>query len=195
MTLYATLELFKSSLKITEADRDELLTQALTAASRWIDRHTGRRPNGFTLDSSASTRTFDARQAVRRADRYLLLVDEIGSLTDLAVETGDGTTWTAYTDYRTEPTNALGASRPITSLSGIGWWSGSDQVRVTARWGWPSVPDEITQATLVQAGRLYRRKDSPEGVAGAGDFGVVRLARIDPDVRALLDPFVLPGFA
>jgi hypothetical protein len=56
------------------------------------------------------------------------------------------------------------------------------------------VPDEVVQATLLQAGRLYRRKDSPEGVTGSADWGMVRLPRLDPDVMALIEPYMLPGF-
>ncbi|MDX2921298.1 hypothetical protein PV370_25695, partial [Streptomyces sp. NE06-03C] len=67
-------------------------------------------------------------------------------------------------------------------------------VQVTARWGWPAVPDEIVQATLIQAARLYKRKDSPEGVTGSAEWGVVRLSRRDPDVWALIEHYVLPGF-
>jgi hypothetical protein len=49
------------------------------------------------------------------------------------------------------------------------------------------------QATLIQAARLYRRKDSPEGVTGSAEWGVVRLPRIDPDVSALIKDLTLPG--
>jgi hypothetical protein len=44
--------------------------------------------------------------------------------------------------------------------------------------------------------RLYKRKDSPEGVLGTAEWGgPVRLSRVDPDVAALLTPFVIPGMA
>ncbi|MFC8456442.1 hypothetical protein ACFUJ0_06100 [Streptomyces sp. NPDC057242] len=67
-------------------------------------------------------------------------------------------------------------------------------MRVGTRFGWPAVPDDITEAALIQAARLYRRKDSPEGVTGSAEWGVVRLSRRDPDVWNLIDPYVLPGF-
>ncbi|HEU4422062.1 MAG TPA: head-tail connector protein [Pilimelia sp.] len=196
MALYASLTLLKASMKITAADRDELLTQALTAASRMVDSYTGRPVDGFTAAGSATARTFNP--VGRITPDGWLLVDDIGSTTDLVVETGTTGAWTAITDYETGPDNAIAYGRPITSLARptIGWpLVGAERVRITARWGWPSVPDQVVQATLIQALRLYRRKDSPEGVAGAGDFGVVRLARVDPDVAALLSAFVIPGFA
>lgn len=197
MALYVTLELLKASIKITADDRDDLLTQALTTASRQIDSWTGRPPDGFGLAESATARTFDStgRTVCQRDGRVLLLIDEIGSTADLTVETGDDTTWTTVTGYRTDPTNALTYSRPVTGLTGSGWWMGSDQVRVTARWGWPSTPQEISQACLIQAHRLYSRRSSPDGIRGSGEFGAIRLARMDPDVRELLGPFMLAGIA
>ncbi len=62
-------------------------------------------------------------------------------------------------------------------------------IQVTARWGWPVVPPEITEATLLLAARLFKRKDSPGGVASFGDFGPVRISNIDVDVTNLLAPF------
>jgi hypothetical protein len=37
--------------------------------------------------------------------------------------------------------------------------------------------------------RLYKRMDSPLGVAGIGDIGVIRVSRIDPDIDAMISPF------
>jgi hypothetical protein len=56
------------------------------------------------------------------------------------------------------------------------------------------IPDEVTEATLIQASRLYKRKDSPEGITGSAELGVVRLGRTDPDVYELTKRFVLSGF-
>ena len=45
------------------------------------------------------------------------------------------------------------------------------------------------QAALLQAARLYKRKDAPFGVAGAGALGqVVAISDLDPDVRMMLFP-------
>lgn len=191
---YVTLGLLKDALKITDTGRDDLLNQALASASRSVDAYTGRR---FYADSSASARTWRTRGRVARGgDGDLLLVDDISSLTGLVVELGDGTTWTTVTDYFTEPDNALVRGEAITGLRyDMGCWSTSRRVRVTARWGWPSVPEPVVQATLIQAARLFRRKDSPEGVTGSAEFGLVRVSRVDPDVQALLSHLVLPGLA
>jgi hypothetical protein len=193
---YLSLTDFRDGLKITSADRDSLLLDALTAAARAADRYTGRQPGGFYLSSSATARQYQVagRVLVDAAGRFKLLVDEIGSASGLVVETGDGTTWTTVTDYRVDPLNAISAGDPVTALTRAGGW-GTDLVRVTARWGWPACPASIPAAVRMQATRWYRRKDSPEGIAGGGEFGGVRLSRMDPDVRELLAPYMLPGIA
>lgn len=191
---YVGLDVLKASLNISDTSRDALLLGNLAAAARMIDAHCGRR---FYADQAASTRVFRV-SAGARSER-LIVVDDIASLTDLAVETGAGTTWTAVADgYEVGPDNALAIGQPLTVLyaaTGAGWLTGVSQVRVTARWGWPAVPAEVAQATLIQATRLYRRKDSPEGVMGSAEWGAVRITRVDPDVQALTQHLVLPGFA
>jgi hypothetical protein len=37
-------------------------------------------------------------------------------------------------------------------------------------------------AVLMQTSRWFRRRLSPEGVAGFGEFGAVRISRLDPDI-------------
>lgn len=191
---YADRAELKAALGIEADDttRDALLDRALAAASRGIDTATGRR---FWLDPEPSTRVY------RTAGRTLwddvgevLNVDDIGTATGLTTATGTPGTWSPVTDIETTPDNALARGRPITGLllASGGW--GVQRVQVTARWGWPTVPDEITQATLLQAARLFRRKDSPEGVTGSAEWGVVRLSRRDPDVWALIEHFIRPGF-
>lgn len=192
---YAELSMLKLSMKITDNAWDDLLNQALAGASRGIDTVCGRR---FWLDEVATQRTYNPRgRTVCDDSGERLLIDDIGDATGLIVETGSGTSWTATTDHETGPENALTRGRPITSLlrSSSGWSAAaSARVRVTAVWGWPAVPDEIVSACMIQATRLYKRKDSPEGVLGSAEWGVARLTRIDPDVAASIQHFILPGF-
>lgn len=188
-TTYATLTELKSQLGILDVNEDTLLNKALGTASRAVEKWCGNRV--FSLDVSATARVY-----VPKAN-YELFIDDVGTLTGLQVETGSGGVYSvlAATNYEATPTNALVRGEPITSLfdlnyTGVFWAGGvSPRVRVTAQWGWPAIPDEISQATLLVAARLYRRKGSPEGVAGFGDLGVVRVARVDPDVEALLSDF------
>lgn len=196
-TLYATLDELKTRLQIslTDTTQDAALTDVLTAACRQVDEDCGRR---FYLDAAASARVLNPYGRTACTSRgYELLVDDIGSTAELIVETGSGSSYTAITDYETFPDNAITLGRPVTSLLGV-WqpwaFTRQDRVRVTAVWGWPSVPSQIKQATLIEAQRLSRRKDSPEGVAGFNDLGVVRLARYDPDYDRLISSYKLPGF-
>lgn len=44
------------------------------------------------------------------------------------------------------------------------------------------VPHTIRLAVMMQSSRWFRRRLSPEGVAGFGEFGAVRVTRLDPDI-------------
>ena len=60
----------------------------------------------------------------------------------------------------------------------------------------PVIEAEVDQGKLLYAARLWKRRNSPEGVAGFGEFGVVRVAQLDPDVERLIGRYLLlDGFA
>ena len=74
----------------------------------------------------------------------------------------------------------------------IGWIRGrvkptaiADEVGETA-----IVPD-VWLATVMEACRLYRRRDSLDGTLGWGDAGLVRVGVYDPDVEHLLGHWVV----
>jgi hypothetical protein len=151
------------------------------------------------LDTESAARVLNPRGNVVCDDEGShLLVDDIGSLDGLTVEIGRGSDWSNITaGVEPEPTDALNKGEPITSLLHLlqPWqYATGQRVRVMAKWGWPAVPDVVVTACLIQAQRLYKRKDSPEGVIGSAEWGVVRVARIDPDVQANIQHLVLPGF-
>lgn len=192
---YTSLALVRNAIGATATDRDELIMGAILAGSRGIDDHCERR---FWLDAATSTRR------LRIADRLMvdddgdeiLVVDDVATETGLVLEVGDGTTWTTVDadDYETDPDNAIADGKPITGLRRVsGCWSSYRRARVTARYGWPVLPHQVTQAGLIQAQRLYKRKDSPEGVLGSSEWGAVRVARVDPDVQNLLRKLVRVG--
>lgn len=137
-------------------------------------------------------------------------VDDFWETTALVVELDFGddgtyeTTWTLNTDFYLEPLNGLinGRSRPynrIVPTNGrvFPYCSTRPSVQVTAAWGWAAIPAEVTQAALMIAARLFRRKDSVEGVLGGfDDFGIRRVSRYeDPDVQMLLRDYVNPRTA
>lgn len=61
-----------------------------------------------------------------------------------------------------------------------------DRVYVEPDAGYGRRHPEVTEAILLMASRLYARRNSPEGVAGWGDLGVIRVVAADPDIEALL---------
>lgn len=194
-TPYATLAALKLSLGITDTVWDTDLNAKLASATLRINEHCGRIGTGFNLDAAPSARVFEAR------DAEYLTVDDIGSLTGFAVATGQVGSFTntiALTDFETRPLNAFVIGRPIEVLRHFwAYWPTwpSVRVQVTATWGWPAVPDTVVNACLLQAAHLFRRKDTPDGLANAGDFGPIRVGRVDPDVEDLLTTYARPGFA
>jgi hypothetical protein len=192
---YASLTDLKASLTLTAADRDDRLTRVLLSSSRAIEKSCGDRK--FWLDPAASARTFNVgRRLVDTPQGQQLFIDDIGSTLGLTVEVGSGIAFTTVTDYITGPDNALARGWPINWLLRPGRrFTGSsiDQIRVTARWGFPAIPDDIAEATLILANRRYKRKESPEGVLGSAEWGLVRVSRVDPDVLDLISPYLLEG--
>lgn len=47
-------------------------------------------------------------------------------------------------------------------------------------------PANVERGAVMMAGRLFRRRESPAGVAAFGDMGAVYVMRNDPDVAMLL---------
>lgn len=184
---YATLAELKTHLRITNTNDDTELQAKLTAASRRVDRDTGRQ-HGYWQDSGTSQRTYEITHP------YLLPVDDISTTTGLVVEFGINTSFTTVpsTYYDFLPENALADSYAIEVIRrSVGSWPVGIgyRARITAKWGWAAVPDQIKAATLLVAARLFRRKDSPEGVKGNNDFGQVFVSRYEPDYDWLIGPF------
>ena len=195
---YATLADLKAYLKIDDSMEDSLLENIVEAASRSIDRIANRR---FYLDGSASVRLY------RPADLLRVFTDDFGSTSGLVVKTDPNdvgtyqTTLTVNTDFIIEPVNAASKSRPwnyITIVSGDSFslpTSYRPQVEVTARWGWPSVPDDINQATMILSADLYKRKDSIGGVLGLSELGAIRMSPLGRDITAMVRAYKREFFA
>ena len=192
---YATLTEIKTFLSISDNVDDTLLEGMVEAASRSIDRIANRR---FYLDANASARAY------RVSSPIVLFTDDIGTTSGLIVKTdddGDGTfetTLTLNTDYIMDPLTALNLGRPYTQVTMVtntqtfpifpGLFQNGLRpgVQVTARWGWPSVPDDINQACLILTADLYKRKDSHGGILGLGDLGAIRMSPLGRDVTAMV---------
>jgi hypothetical protein len=192
---YTTLNDVKTALRIPVADTvdDLMLTSAINAASRQID--------------GACDRVFYSETGVRDyvpESSILVFTDDITAITKLETSSGDGFTVTIpATDYQLEPLNnrSGGQTVPANRIRATGAFLfpvfsqrsvnlDEATVRVTGTFGFTPVPDAIKQAALLLSIRIFKRLDSPLAVAGFGDLGVVRVGRVDPDVQAMIAPFM-----
>ena len=190
---YATLQQVKAAARITDTVDDDLLETAIESSSRMIDGYCERR----FYTAGTETRFFAATNS------YVCEVDDIAG-TAITIETSAGLdgiydeTWTA-SDVQLEPLNRTNAGLqfPVTRLRAIGDYlfpvdavANETGVKVTAVYGFgTAVPAAVKQACILASLRQYARYSSALGVAGFGDMGAVRVARIDPDIQSMLMPF------
>jgi hypothetical protein len=197
---YATLSDVKAALRITDNVDDSLLEISIEAASREIDGWCER-----VFTSSTATRIY------RPTDVFSVDVDDLQSITTLKTDSdGDGVfdvTWET-TDYQLNPLNGIagGISTPYTQVRAIGEYlfpiyeprnvnANEASIQINGVWGWASIPTAVKQACIILSMRQFKRYDSPTGVMGFGDLGVMRIGRVDPDIEKLLMPFRKMAFA
>jgi len=192
-----TVEELKSRLGITDTSDDFELGLAAAGASRAIDEITGR-----YFWRGTDTRTYIPESISRQS------LDDLVSVTSLKVDRdGDGVfeeTWTQGTDYALEVAPgkynaaAKGEQWPYTAAQVITggklfpftWmWSHLDRIQVTGVFGWPAVPLNVKNAAIIAGAQIFRIKDAPFGVAGFGEFGVVRV-QSNPQVMWLLHRYI-----
>jgi len=186
---YAALADVKAALRITDSMDDALLETAIESASRLIDGFTAR---SFS-NAGTAVRNFAATDAIN------LIIDDAITVTKVESTDEIGDTYTEWdpNDYQLEPVNsrADGLYSPYTGIRAVNTytWPVVDYqalVRITGTWGWASVPTAVKQACIIQSSRIFKRLDSPLGVAGFGDMGAIRVGRyLDPDVEQLLMPY------
>lgn len=190
---YATLQQVKAAARITDSVDDDLLETAIESSSRMIDGYCERR----FYTAGTETRFFAATNS------YVVDVDDLAG-TAITVETSAGLdgiydeTWTPA-DYQLEPLNRTnaGLAFPITRLRAVGDYlfpvdavAAETGVKITGVYGFgTAVPAAVKQACILASLRQYARYSSALGVAGFGDMGAVRVARIDPDIQSMLMPF------
>lgn len=184
---YSTLAQVKSALRITDNLDDSLLEMAVESASRAIDQYTNR----IFYNAGTAVRYYAP------IDSLNVQIDDLVSLTTLQTMDDDeqvyDTTW-GSDDYQLEPLNGFadGVAQPYNHIRAVGDYTfltlrGEATVKVTGVWGWNSTPIQVTQATVIQASRIYKRLDSPLGII-SGELGSIRVgSRLDPDVAQLVD--------
>jgi len=199
---YAALDDLYAELNITSTQYDTKLEAALNAASRQIDGYTGR---FFYQDTAVTDSTY-------YSDDYLeCSTDDISTTTGLIVQIDnddDGTfetTLTINTNFILLPTNAANSwpVMPYTSIrlvdSGTSvfpqWSSGRPNVKVTAKFGFPEVPDDVAKATLIQATQLFKSSDAAFGGLSF-EAGILRVRdTLNPMAAALVERYVRPRVA
>lgn len=193
---YCTLAEVKAALRLTDNVDDALIEGAIESAARRIDGVTGR---WFYKTASTAISMYPV-------DSYNVSVQDMAN-TSIVVKTdddGDGvfeTTWTQGTDYQLEPLNASLNARPYNRIVAIGGKTFPLQynpdpalVQVTAQWGWETVPHDIRQAAVLLSIRGFARYNAALGVVGFADMAI-QVRAVDPDVRDLLAPYRIIGFA
>ena len=190
----------KSYIGLTGSGQDTNISNAITAASRQIDRICNRR---FWQDSSVQVKTFTP------ISNIFLEVPDISTTTGLIVKldtTDDGSydkTLTINTDFIVMPTNPIllgtgsGEHKPFTEIRILNTRSSErfdpsiiNNVQITAKYGFAIVPEAVEQATRIQALRLFKRKDTPYNVFGNDETGTIELFnKFDPDAMALLKDY------
>ena len=196
---YATLAELHSWLKIPDSktDGDAELTRRLASASMDINRWTHRQ---FGRTEVATQRTF-------YPDRLGIDVHDFWTDEDLAIVpylgTTAGTAWDVAT-LQLEPLDGIVDMVPGWPFSRICAGYGGHPltanlfytaatVKVTAKWGWADIPDNVNTACLVLAASDNKAKDTPFGVASFGDYAT--RIRSNPIAQEKLDPYVYKGTA
>lgn len=195
MAGYTDLLVLKATIGATNDADDAALQLAIDAASRMIDQYTGRT---FTAETAATKYFFPTSYT------FLDLTPDIRTVTSVAVDNvGDLTfaTSLASTDYLKLPLNPLPDSGiynalQISAISSKVFYVGQ-QVKVIGDWGYTVngyAPSVIEQACLLQASRLFKRRESPFGILQSVDLGTyTRISNVDPDVKALVMQYRHPA--
>lgn len=188
---YGELDDLKGWVNFEDGLDDTVLEWASTAASRYIDSYTGQ-----FFYSTATTLTFVATSS--QCVKLGLPIQSITTLkTDPSADGSFSDTWAA-SDFALYPRDAPHPpnAEPYTEVRATGSRvfplavrTRADRVQIEGTFGWSAVPPEVYQAWLILASRYFKRRVSPEGVAGFGEFGAVRVSRVDPDVATLLSDY------
>jgi hypothetical protein len=186
---YATVAQLKYRLGIPDSDssHDDDLQDKLDSASSDVNLYTGRQ---FGRDEVASTRTFvPGRTGVDTHDFWtaedLAIVPYLGQTAGVA--------WTVA-GLDLFPADGVWEQQPgwpfwrICYAYGMSAFYSAAKVKVTARWGWASVPTPVTTATLLLAAMDNKAGDAPFGVAGFGDYAV--RVKSNPMAEEKLRPYV-----
>lgn len=200
---YCTLADLKHTNRLNFNDSDsvsdEMLEGIIEAVSRRIDDECHR---VFYSDSDEVSRYYTAVNS-----EYIFTDDICSPSSDIGIETdtnGDGTfdDTFSFTDFYPEPFNAeldgVPYQKIVVSYSGNFLFPKNVRrgVKVTAKFGWASVPKPIQQACMLQSERLFKRFSTPLGSESMTALGRMTLSipSLDPDVELLISRYIKPTF-
>ena len=200
---YCDKDDLKAYIGLSGTAQDNNIDNAINAVSREIDKICDRH---FYKTEAVTSKYFTP------IELYQQLVPDIANTTSLVVKldtTDDGSydkTLVLNTDYYLRPNNPLQIGKvgstlyyePYTSVNILTTRSGErfnpdivKNIKIDAYWGFDVVPDAIKQATLLQATRLWKRKDSPFSTYGSDATGTVELfQKFDPDAMKLIKGYI-----
>lgn len=196
---YATEKEYRDLIGKTDPAEDAIILNDLKAVSRYLDGKLGR---FFSRDTSAVARVYVARSS------DTLWVDDISATpTSIKIDQdGDGDfadeTALAATDYELLPLNADKEPEPrpwtqmrLTTWGTIGSFSEGERVQVTARFGWPAVPEAIRRATIHLTAIL--RLETPRATRRIPELGeaIEASAEAQGIIRQLTDAYKVMRFA
>jgi len=165
---YVTVKEYKDRVGKTGTTADDNLLAQLTAVSRFLDARLGR---NFGQDSAVAVRVYDGNGLVR------LWTDDISTSTGLIVKVDldgdylftDETALTLDTDFWVGPANADKAPEstpwqflevhPNSTRLSV-WPYQRRAVQVTAKFGWPSVPNLIKEWVVATTRQLRDMEES-----------------------------------
>ena len=181
--------------KATETEQDDVIAMLITQASAAIMRHYRRE---FAAPSGSSSRTFRWDQ---RSPYLDLAPFDAEAISAVRLDPAS----TNYTDLASTDWTAVPVHQPDGVYTGLhleartldtGTRRGFRLVRVTAEWGFPSIPPDVALACAKQVTR-WMRGEVQAFTATANlesdqfPSGPTALA---PDVRALLQPYMRAPF-
>lgn len=186
-----------SSTDITSYD--DILAACITRASRMIDTYTRRSPGAYAVSTDASeTRYFTGSgKSEQWIDEMCAAPSAVGLSESGGVQSSDYTTIPS-SDYFTYPDNTTYTAKPIyrldfDTINGAysTWYRYRKSVKVTGAFGYAysgSTPDDIKTATIIQAGRLFKRghQGFGDGVV-ASEMGTMTYTKnIDPEAAEII---------
>lgn len=198
MADYTTTTSVKVDLDVSglsmSTSADTFLSNAITEASRLIDRYKQVEDDAYANNASDETRYYPGTGRLRQP------IDYAAVITAVAVEETDGTytTWSEDTDFFLFPENHDTIGEPVRYLvvnrksdgNKNVWTHGQRRVKVVGKFGIStSAPAEIQRACKIQVQRWYKR--AQQGWADASsntDLGQIEFRQsLDPDVKVILD--------